>query len=199
MFGDPESNPMGWPELTLKDVCIGKMSYGSGAAATDYDGCTRYVRITDITDTGGLSDDIKSPSTIDEKYLLHDGDILFARSGATVGKTLRFREKYGRCIYAGFLIRLVPDLTKVIPDYVFGFTKSAFYEKFVRDTQRAVGQPNINAQEYGDLKICVPPIEQQNNFSTFLEQSDKSKLTVVKTISMHRCCRHSITRAIEED
>jgi len=182
MFGDPATNPMQWEEATLKDVCVGKMSYGSGAAAVDYDEVTRYVRITDITDVGGLNDDIKSPGVIDEKYLLSDGDILFARSGATVGKTLRFRKKYGRCIYAGFLIRLIPDQTKVSPDYIFGFTKSAFYERFVRDTQRAVGQPNINAQEYGDLKICIPPMERQLAYAEFLDQSDKSKFELQQAI-----------------
>ena len=182
MFGDPEVNKNNLPIATLKDICVGKLSYGSGAAAVDYDGVTRYVRITDITDAGELSDDVKSPSVIDEKYLLNEGDVLFARSGATVGKTLLYREKYGRCIYAGFLIRLIPNTAKVLPDYVFGFTKSTYYKEFVKKTQRAVGQPNINAQEYGDLKICVPPIEQQKAFSKFLEQSDKSKFELKQAI-----------------
>ena len=175
MFGDTESNPMGWKKSALKEICIGKLSYGSGAAATEYDGETRYVRITDITENGELSNDVKSPNVIDEKYLLNEGDILFARSGATVGKTLMYKAAYGRCIYAGFLIRLIPDTSRVLPDYVFGFTKSAFYEDFVRRTQRAVGQPNINAQEYGDLKICIPPMELQKQFAEFLHQNDKSK------------------------
>ena len=186
MFGDPEVNKNNLPIATLKDICVGKLSYGSGAAAVDYDGVTRYVRITDITDAGELSDDVKSPSVIDEKYLLNEGDVLFARSGATVGKTLLYREKYGRCIYAGFLIRLIPNTAKVLPDYVFGFTKSTYYKEFVKKTQRAVGQPNINAQEYGDLKICVPPIEQQKAFSKFLEQSDKSKLIIEDTENLVR-------------
>ncbi len=186
MFGDPDVNQKKWPVVTLKDICVGKLSYGSGAAAIDYDGTTRYVRITDITDTGELSDDVKSPSVIDEKYLLHEGDVLFARSGATVGKTLLYREKYGRSIYAGFLIRLIPNTEMVLPDYVFGFTKSAYYEEFVKKTQRAVGQPNINAQEYGDLRICIPPIEQQKVFSRFLEQSDKSKF-IGSNRNLSRC------------
>lgn len=183
LFGDPGNNPKGWTESTLKDICLGKLSYGSGAAATDYDGETRYIRITDITDEGELNDDVKSPSTIDEKYLLKDGDILFARSGATVGKVLRYKEQYGRSIYAGFLIRLIPNTEKVIPDYVFGFTRTPFYEEFVRRTQRAVGQPNINAQEYGNLKICIPPMELQNQFSEFLKQSDKSKFALQNAIA----------------
>ena len=183
MFGDPERNPMHWTEATLKDICSGKLSYGSGAAAIDYDGETRYIRITDITDSGELGDDIKSPNSIDKKYLLHEGDILFARSGATVGKTFQYKEKYGRSIYAGFLIRLIPDRMKVIPEYVFGFTKSAFYEEFVKKTQRTVGQPNINAQEYGNLKICVPPLSKQQEYAMFIKQSDKSKFELERALS----------------
>ena len=182
MFGDPISNEKRLKVVTLKDICVGKLAYGSGAAATDYDGTTRYIRITDITDTGELNNDVKSPNAIDEKYLLSDGDILFARSGNTVGKTFRYKAEYGRGIYAGFLIRLIPDTTKVLPDYVFGFTKSAFYEDFVRKTQRAVGQPNINAQEYGDLQICLPTLEEQKRFSDFMRQSDKSKFEIKKSL-----------------
>ena len=182
MFGDPILNEKGLKVVTLKDICVGKLAYGSGAAATDYDGTTRYIRITDITDTGELNNDVKSPNTIDEKYLLNDGDILFARSGNTVGKTFRYKAEHGRGIYAGFLIRLIPDTTKVLPDYVFGFTKSAFYEDFVKKTQRAVGQPNINAQEYGDLQICLPPLEEQKRFSEFMAQSDKSKFELQQAI-----------------
>ena len=175
MFGDPESNSFGWQCSTLRGISTSALSYGSGASAVEYDGRTRYIRITDITDSGELSSEIKSPNVVDEKYILNDGDILFARSGATVGKTLRFKGNYGRGIFAGYLIRLIPDPEKVIPEYVYGFTKSPFYEKFVKRTQRAVGQPNINAQEYGDLKICVPPIPKQKEFARFIEQSDKSK------------------------
>ena len=176
MFGDPVLNPYGWKQTTLKDVAVGKLSYGSGASAVEFDGTCRYVRITDITESGGLNDDIKSPDKYDEKYLLHDGDVLFARSGATVGKTLRYSsEKHGKGIYAGYLIRLVPNIEKVLPDYVFYYTKTEYYASFVKKAQRAVAQPNINAQEYGDLTICVPPINLQEDFMTFVTQVDKLK------------------------
>ena len=175
MFGDPENNRYNFQTSTLKEIAIGKLSYGATAAAVEYDGVTRYVRITDITDDGRLNDDIKSAASIDEKYTLHDGDILFARSGATVGKTCRYRDDFGKAIYAGFLIRLVPDTSIVLPDYVFYFTKSNYYSDFVQNAQRVVAQPNINAQEYGDLQILVPPIERQNEFVKLVEQSDKSK------------------------
>ena len=180
MFGSPANNKRNFKVSTLKDIAMGALSYGSTSAAVDYDGHTRYVRITDITNDGGLNDDIKSAAKIDEKYLLFDGDILFARTGATVGKTARYRDEFGRAIYAGFLIRLIPDTSIVLPDYVFHFTKSDFYLDFVKETQRVVAQPNINAQEYGDLTILVPPMEQQKVFVKLVEQSDKSKYISMK-------------------
>lgn len=176
MFGDPAKNDKGWKQTTLKEVAKGKLSYGSGASAVEYDGETRYIRITDITDNGELSEDRKSPSVVDEKYFLHDGDILFARSGATVGKTFLYRSTDGRGIYAGYLIRIIPNQDMVLPQYVFNYTKTDYYASFVRDCQRAVAQPNINAQEYGNLMICVPPIELQEQFTRFVEQTDKSKV-----------------------
>ena len=62
----------------LKDLSLSKLEYGSGAAACDFNGDTRYVRITDITDDGKLATDVVSPSFYEEKHILHDGDILFA-------------------------------------------------------------------------------------------------------------------------
>lgn len=174
-FGDPINNFHNLPVTTLKEVTKVPLSYGAASAAVDYDGKTRYIRITDIEEDGSLGNDIKSAENNDDKYLLHDGDILFARSGATVGKTCRFRKRYGRAMYAGFLIRLVPDTEIIDPDYLFIFTKSNYYMEFVKSSQRVVAQPNINAKEYGDLQILLPPLEQQKNFVNFIRQSDKSK------------------------
>ena len=184
MFGDPVINQYGWVQTTLNEVACGKLSYGSGASAIEYDGIVRYVRITDINDKGELDSDSKSPDKYDDKYLLNDGDILFARSGATVGKTFRYSKvKYGKCIYAGYLIRLIPDTTKVLPDYVYWYTKTSYYSSFVEKVQRAVAQPNINAQEYGSLIICVPPLELQKQFVLFVKQVDKSKYVVQKLLN----------------
>ena len=179
-FGDPSNNVYGYPVTTLKEVAIGPLSYGSVSSATEFDGITRYVRITDIMDDGKLGGDIKSATKTDVKYLLSEGDILFARTGATVGKTCRYRESYGRAIYAGFLIRLIPDTTLIDSDYLYHFTKSDYYWDFVRSAQRVVAQPNINAQEYGDLQILLPKIEAQKSFAAFVRQSDKSKLLISK-------------------
>lgn len=173
MFGDPISNPKGYERAYLRDVAAGKLAYGSGTSAKAFDGSVRYIRITDIAEDGSLNDDAKSPADFDEKYLLSDGDILFARSGATVGKTYRYKVSDGKAIYAGYLIRLVPDQSRVLPDYVYAYTKTDFYGKFVSNAQCAVAQPNINAQKYGSLEILVPPLALQQQFADFVDQVDK--------------------------
>jgi type I restriction enzyme S subunit len=71
----------------------------------------------------------------------------------------------------------------VLPDYVFYFTKSKYYTDFVTSTQRVVAQPNINAQEYGDLKILLPPIAKQHEFESIVKQSDKSKLKLQNSLA----------------
>lgn len=180
MFGDPIDNPYNWRQTTLKEVGIGKLSYGSGASACEYDGKVRYIRITDIDNDGKLNDTVLSPNVIDEKYLLNEGDILFARSGATVGKSYRYRLSDGKCLYAGYLIRLVPNTRLVLPDYVFYYTKTGYYERFIESSMKVVAQPNINAQQYGDLIICVPPMELQNRFIHFVAQVEKSKAEIQK-------------------
>lgn len=182
MFGDPLTNEKGWPMKKLAEVSLDKLSYGSGASAINYDGVTRYIRITDINDNGFLNKDIVSPSEISDKYILKDGDILFARSGATVGKTLRYRKSFGRCIYAGYLIRLIPDQSQVLPDYVYYFTKTDYYRSFIESNMKTVAQPNINAQQYGELKICIPPIFLQTKFAEIVSKIEEQKALVQKSI-----------------
>ena len=146
----------------LKDISLSKLEYGSGAAACEYDGKTRYVRITDIGNEGTLGTEVVSPNSVDDKYLLNDGDVLFARTGATVGKTYLYRSSAGRCIYAGFLIRVVPNQKIIRPDYLYYFTKSPQYKGFVKNSMKIVAQPNINAKQYGDLEFNVPSLEEQD-------------------------------------
>ena len=183
MFGDPSHNEKQWKLKSLKDISNEKLSYGSGASAVTFDGRTRYIRITDINDNGELNEDIVSPSVYDEKYLLNDGDILFARSGATVGKTYCHNSKYGQCIYAGYLIRLVPNKELVLPSYVFSYTKTPYYRSFVEAAQRAVAQPNINAKQYGDLLICVPPLTLQQQFAEKISAIEAQKELVKQSIA----------------
>ena len=182
MFGDPATNDKGWETSTIDNISTEKLSYGSGASAVEYDGRTRYIRITDINEIGDLNKDIKSPSEIDDKYLLKEGDLLFARSGATVGKTYCHNEKNGRCIYAGYLIKMRPNTLKVLPKYVFYYTKTDYYKAFVMNAQNSVAQPNINAKQYGALMITVPPLPLQQAFAEKVEAIERQKELIYQSI-----------------
>ncbi len=100
--------PAHWEVLRLKFLISQPLQYGANEAAelTDPD-LPRYIRITDIRDDGSLRDEtFKSlPEDIARPYLLDEGDLLFARSGATVGKTFRYKPSWGAAAYAGYLIR----------------------------------------------------------------------------------------------
>ncbi|MGZ0084475.1 restriction endonuclease subunit S [Caldibacillus thermoamylovorans] len=186
MFGDPKLNKKNWKKQKLNDVCLRKGEYGSGSSAIPYDsGKPRYIRITDIRDDGSLNDDIVAPSNPDDydKYRLNEGDILFARSGATVGKTYLHSEKNGYCIFAGYLIRFVPDVDKINPKFLFHFTRTQYYKQWVMNKQNTVAQPNINAKQYGEeLFIICPPLELQNRFAKIIEEIEVEKELLQKSM-----------------
>ncbi|MBQ0022476.1 MAG: restriction endonuclease subunit S [Prevotellaceae bacterium] len=182
MFGDPVENEKGWEVKKLGDLCVSKLKYGSGASAIEYNGSIRYVRITDINEDGTLNDDIKSPSLIDEDYILSDGDIVFARSGATVGKTYLHRGGDIKCLYAGYLIKASVNNAIVLPEYVFRYTQSKQYKDWVDLNARAVAQPNINAKQYGDLLIIAPPLPLQQLFAQRIESIEQQKAQVKAAI-----------------
>jgi len=148
------------------------LAYGSSASAVSFDGNTRYIRITDINDDGTLNENKVSASEINEKYILNNGDILFARSGATVGKTFIYNENDGNCMYAGYLIRFIADSSKVLPGYVYHCTKSTVYRAFVDKNRSIASQPNINAQQYSRLRIPIPPLEEQACIVEILNKFD---------------------------
>ena len=166
----------GYPTKTVDEVSLGKGEYGAQSASIEYDPTRpRYVRITDINDDGTLNDDVVASINPDddEQYRLEYGDFMFARMGATVGKTYAFIT--GNQIFAGYLIRYKLNQKLINPRYLFWYTKLDEYWNWVKLNQSGAAQPGINAKKYGSLRIPVPPIEQQEQFAAFVEQTDKSK------------------------
>lgn len=176
MFGDPATNPMGWPMKPLDDLADQRPEYGANASACPREGVMpRYVRITDIRDNGTLSEkEIVSLDSDDwRRYLLHDGDVLFARSGNTVGKAYIYRPDDGPCAFAGYLIRFQFRSGAVDPWFVFGVTRTAYYRGWVESHKRVAGQPNINGQEYSGLLIPEPPQPLQQKFGKLAKEIEQ--------------------------
>lgn len=147
----------GWVEKKLGELCSICGEYGLNESATDYNG-VRYLRITDITDDGELNNDKVSAQNKGKKNQeeLEVGDILFARTGATVGKTLVYRKEFGKCVFAGYLIRYRTNPNIILPQFLFYYTHSTKYYDWVKNNQVAAAQPNISAQKYNCLIIAFP-------------------------------------------
>ena len=156
---------------TLSDISREKLSYGSGAKAVPYDENIRYIRITDIDDNGQLKQEKVSPGIVEDKYMLKKGDILFARSGATVGKNY-IHLVNEKAIYAGYLIKFTADTNEVLCKYVYHCVNNSEYEKFVSSMKSNASQPNINAQQYSNYKVIVPPLHVQQHVVSILDKFD---------------------------
>ena len=179
-------NGKNYPREELENLSHGKGEYGAQSASVEYNSSRpRYVRITDIKEDGSLNDDFVCSANIedDELYKLEYGDFCFARMGATVGKTYAYRG--GNQIFAGYLIRYKLNLNRIIPEYLYEFTRQHEYRNWILLNQSGAAQPGINAKKYGSLRIPVAPLEEQRVFANFVEQVNKSKLLAVSQPQIH--------------
>jgi type I restriction enzyme S subunit len=168
--------PEEWEVRKLGGLCIGEPEYGANVPATNKDkNFPRYIRITDVTEGGKLLESTWQSINIQfaQPYLLEEGDFLFARSGATVGKTYLYKKKDGKCAFAGYMIRFKPNPKELLPDYLFQYTHSNFYYNWVKGILRAGAQPNINAQEYFNMPLPKPPIDEQEQIGRILSSIDE--------------------------
>ena len=166
---------LGWHLCKLRDCLALGLQYGANASSVEFDPCLpRYIRITDIKEDGTLSDhDIKSIELESlHGYLLEENDFLFARSGATVGKTYLHKNQSGNYVFAGYLLRCRTNPEKLLPEFLFHYTQTEQYKYWVTSTLRAGAQPNINAKEYGSLKLPLPSIQEQQEIIKLLNFVD---------------------------
>ncbi|WP_180054315.1 MULTISPECIES: restriction endonuclease subunit S [unclassified Acinetobacter] len=164
--------PEHWGIVRLKHLILGNLVYGANEAAEDDNpNNPRYIRITDMNNDGSLDPNTfrSLPHHIAENYLLEDGDILLARSGATVGKSFLFKDEFGTSCFAGYLIRARSDKKKLNPKFAYWFFQSESYWKYVSGSQIQATIQNVSAEKYGDLYLSVPEILVQEQISNFLE------------------------------
>jgi type I restriction enzyme S subunit len=156
--------PAGWDCLPLGQLLTEKPEYGANASAVPYsdENRIRYLRITDIDEYGNLRDDsIKAIlNEAAQHYILSDGDLLIARSGNTVGKSIQYRSAMGTCAFAGYLLRFRFN-QRALVEYVAAYLMTQAYWAWVKASVKVGAQPNINAQQYQSMQIPVPPIEEQ--------------------------------------
>ena len=165
----------GWEVKPLGDCLSGRPDYGINAPAVPYsDRLPAYVRITDITEDGRFSHEklVSVDSAESSNYYLSDGDIVFARTGASVGKSYRYNLSDGPLVFAGFLIRVRSDKRKLLPAFLAAYITTDAYWNWVRLMSTRSGQPGINGNEYSQMPIPIPPLSEQIAIAAVLSDMD---------------------------
>lgn len=171
-FADKEE----WIIIPLGNCLQQPPEYGMNAPAVPFSpSLPTYLRITDISDEGRfIKKNKKSVDTIiTDSNSLHIGDIVFARTGSSVGKVYKYREEDGPLVFAGFLIRMRLDETKYDSEFVYQYLHTETYKKWVSQTSARSGQPGINSSEYSSLQIPFPTTKiEQNKIASLLSSLD---------------------------
>lgn len=165
---------MTYEVVPLGDLCEEEPCYGTSAKAIERtdEKSPKYIRITDFNDWGiEKSHKFMKAESYAEKHLLKPNDILFARTGGTVGKTYFYDGKIGEAVFAGYCIRFRFDGKKVVPKYIYWCTKTEAYKEWIESIQRPSGQPNINKEEYKSYGVILPDLKKQMELCAFMDSS----------------------------
>lgn len=174
MFGDPATNPKGWPVKTVGDV-IESADYGSSTKSSDDGTGLPLIRMGNVDYAGTLNlADLKLVSLPDnevEKYCLREGDILFNRTNSKdlVGKTGLWSDER-EAIVASYFIRLRVNRDRLHPCYLWAFMNSRHMKHVLFNTARgAIGQANINSKELKAFPVAMPSLRLQQDFAARVE------------------------------
>ena len=158
----PYELPKGWEWTTVGEISK-SILYGVSESAKSK-GEYKLLRITDIKNNAVDWNTVPYTDYDEHKanaYLISDGDILFARTGATVGKSYLVKGLQDKAIYASYLIR-VQTFNEILPEYVNYFFESGFYWEQIQRDSVGIGQPNVNGTTLSQLALSIPPINEQH-------------------------------------
>ena len=185
-----------WERMKFGDIATG-FDYGMNAAAKNYDGVNKYIRITDIDETSSTytDKDIVSPDgVLTDNYLVNNRDILLARTGASTGKSYLYKKSDGKLYYAGFLIRA--NVTTHDPYFVFSQLHIHRYWRWVSIMSARSGQPGINSQEYASFPIYTTSIEEESKIAKLLSLLDERIATQNKIIEDLKKLKSAISKLL---
>ena len=188
-----------WEKTKFGDIATG-FDYGMNAAAKNYDGVNKYIRITDIDEASSTytDKDIVSPDgVLTDNYLVNNRDILLARTGASTGKSYLYKKSDGKLYYAGFLIRA--NVTTHDPYFVFSQLHTHRYWRWVSIMSARSGQPGINSQEYSSFPIYTTSIEEESKIAKLLSLLDERIATQNKIIEDLKKLKSAIIENVFDD
>lgn len=203
--------PEDWDIKRLKSIVEEPLKYGANESAElDDRTLPRFVRITDINNAGGLRDDtFKSlPLEIAEPYLLKEGDVLLARSGATVGKSFIYSVEWGTACFAGYLIRVRLNHTTCLAKWLYYFCQTDEYWGYVIGSQIQATIQNVSAEKYANLYLPLPRIHEQTQITAFLDRetakideliAEQQRLIELLKEKRQAVISHAVTKALNPD
>lgn len=168
--------PKHWEIIRLKYGLTEKMKYGASEEGVEFsETLPRYIRITDIDQNGNLKSTGKQslPENKSVGYILEDNTVLFARSGATVGKTFLYKKEYGRSAYAGYLIAAKTNNIILLGVWLYYFTFSDAYYNWTRQMFSQSTIQNINAEKYSNMPLPITGISNQLKIIDYLNKKTK--------------------------
>jgi len=163
--------PQGWVWTTVGDIS-NSIQYGYTASATSTPCGAKFLRITDIQENSVNWDAVpycQINETEKEKFLLREGDLVFARTGATVGKSFLISGNIPESVFASYLIRICLD-KNVCESFIANFFQSHSYWSQIHDEQAGIGQPNVNATKLSQIEIPLPPLPEQHRIVSKIEE-----------------------------
>ncbi|UXT29712.1 restriction endonuclease subunit S [Staphylococcus aureus] len=164
-----------WEEKKLGDITEQSM-YGIGASAIEFDSKNIYIRITDIDEKSRKLNyqNLTTPDELNNKYKLKRNDILFARTGASTGKSYIHKEEKDiyNYYFAGFLIKFEIN-EQNSPLFIYQFTLTSKFNNWVKVMSVRSGQPGINSEEYAKLPLVLPNKLEQQKIAKFLDRFDQ--------------------------
>lgn len=173
--------------------------YGINAAAVPLaPGLATYIRITDIDDSGRFSPSPKVgvAHASAKNYRLAPGELVFARTGASVGKSYLYDSRDGELVYAGFLINISPDPKLLNPKYLSLFAQSKEYWDWVAKTSIRSGQPGVNGREYAQLLVPLPDIATQDTIAEAMTDVDDAITTLERLIAKKQAIKRGMMQQL---
>ena len=191
--------PADWDIVHLRSCLDSNPKYGINAPAVTLEAnLPTYIRITDISEDGRFIPNpavgVRHPES--SNYCLESGDLVFARTGASVGKCYKYRENDGLLVYAGFLIKISPDDSKLLPGFLFQYVKTNKYWQWVILMSMRSGQPGINGNEYGKLPISLPKTDEQEAICQILEDMDAEIVSLTDRLSKTKSIKQGMMQEL---
>lgn len=164
---------MSFPIVNLGSISS-KIDYGLTASAVEREGEPRFLRITDLQNDSVNWTTVPScecsPKDIDQ-YKLENGDIVFARTGATTGKSYLINNLEIDAVFASYLIRVRPN-SDTDALYLSYFFKSSKYWHQITSMANGAAQPGVNSSKLKELEVPMPPLPEQQRIAAILDKAD---------------------------